>query len=78
MKNNVPAFKTINNEYGQLIMNVNPNSAEEQVKLAGYYQIGYGVPRDDKKAEYWFTKAAEQGFGGAQKALVSRLVSLVS
>jgi TPR repeat protein len=48
--------------------------AEQGVALAQYnlgvmYDNGRGVPQDDAKAFYWFTKAAEQGVAEAQETL---------
>jgi len=40
-----------------------------QLALARQYQIGRGVPRDEREAMRWFTKAAEQGDEDAQLAL---------
>lgn len=37
-----------------------------QVKLGRMYQVGEGVPQDDKQAITWFRKSAEQGFGPGQ------------
>jgi len=48
-------------------MNENPIDAVEQYELGLYYITKY----DDKKAEYWIKKAAEQGYGEAQNELGS-------
>ena len=42
------------------------NSAVDQFKLGVNYFRGNSVPKDLKKATYWFTKAAEQGHANAQ------------
>ena len=34
---------------------------ESQVALAGLYEAGLGVPRDDREAADWYRKAAIQG-----------------
>jgi uncharacterized protein len=35
--------------------------AKAQVNLGSMYAEGQGLPRDNKKAEYWYLRAAEQG-----------------
>ena len=42
---------------------------EAQNNLGECYYYGHGVEQDFKKAVYWYTKAAEQNFGFAQKLL---------
>ena len=37
-----------------------------QFRLGWIYDMGYGVPEDDKHAVKWYTLAAEQGHDGAQ------------
>jgi len=37
-----------------------------QSKLGEMYQLGYGVPKDDKTAVKWYRLAAEQGHADAQ------------
>ena len=37
-----------------------------QFRLGWMYDMGYGVPEDDKTAVKWYTLAAEQGHDGAQ------------
>jgi len=54
-------------------MNENPTNAEEQYKLGLSYAKGDGVPKDQEKANSWFTKAAEQGYADAQYELGNRL-----
>ena len=34
--------------------------AEAQRELGNCYDKGYGVPKDEKKAAYWYNKAAER------------------
>jgi TPR repeat protein len=41
-------------------------NAIEQGRLGFMYDKGYGTPKDDKQAAYWYTKAAEQGHADAQ------------
>ena len=40
-----------------------------QFRLGWMYDMGYGVPEDDKTAVKWYTLAAEQGHDGAQNNL---------
>lgn len=44
---------------------------ESQWALANYYERGYGVPKDERQAIRWFTKAAERGYDVAQCDLAS-------
>ncbi len=50
---------------------------EAQYSLGVMYADGAGMPRDDAAAHMWFTLAAAQGFGEAQKArdIVVRLMT---
>lgn len=43
--------------------------AQAQTTLGTYYQFGIFVPKDCVQALFWFRKAAEQGWPGAQMAL---------
>jgi TPR repeat protein len=43
--------------------------AQAQATLGAYYQFGIFVPKDCVQALFWFRKAAEQGWPGAQMAL---------
>jgi uncharacterized protein len=52
-------------------MDENPTNAKEQHELGQKYHEGDGLEKDQKKAFYWYTKAAEQGYG---KALFSLAV----
>ena len=52
-------------------MNDNPTNADEQYELGKKYCNGDGVPKDPEKANYWFTKAAEQGKAEAQSILAA-------
>ena len=47
-------------------------NAMAQNNLAMMYALGEGVPRDDKEANKWFLRAAEQGDAGAQFHLGGR------
>jgi len=49
------------------IMDENPTDATDQYELGLYYITQY----DDKKAEYWIKKAAENGYAVAQNELRS-------
>ena len=40
-----------------------------QLLLGLMYKQGEGVPKDDKEAEKWIRKAADQGLGLAQSIL---------
>lgn len=42
---------------------------ESQLKLAHYYMIGIGVPKDEKTAFSWYKMVAEQGDASAQAKL---------
>ena len=42
---------------------------ESQVALGWYYMNGDGLPKDEKEAIRWFTRAAEQGYAKAQHNL---------
>ena len=57
-----------------------PPSAEQgnaaaQYSLAVLHAYGRGVPRDDRQALAWLTRAAEQGLGLAQFALGHRYIT---
>ncbi|WP_244060851.1 tetratricopeptide repeat protein, partial [Aeromonas caviae] len=41
-------------------------NADAQVGLGSMYELGKGVPQDDKQAVTWYHKAAEQGNAEAQ------------
>ena len=41
----------------------------QELKMAGDYLVGKGVPRDPAQSAYWFKKAADQGDPGAQNQL---------
>jgi TPR repeat protein len=43
--------------------------AQAQTTLGAYYRFGIFVPKDCAQALFWFRKAAEQGWPGAQWAL---------
>lgn len=43
-----------------------PRSVAQEIKLAGDYFMGHGVPQDLKLAAYWYEKAAEAGDPQAQ------------
>jgi hypothetical protein len=42
---------------------------EKELRLAGDYLTGRGVPKDPVQAAYWYRKAADQGDPGAQNQL---------
>lgn len=42
---------------------------EKELRLAGDYLVGRGVPRDAGLSAYWYRKAADQGDSGAQNQL---------
>lgn len=44
-------------------------TVRQELKLAGDYLVGKGVPRDPVQSAYWFRKAADQGDPGAQNQL---------
>jgi len=54
-------------------MNENPTNAQEQFELGKNYDpsLGYGEEDGEKKACYWYTKAAKQGHADAQNNLGS-------
>jgi TPR repeat protein len=41
-------------------------SIQQEIELAGAYFAGHGVARDEKRAAYWYEKAANSGDPGAQ------------
>ena len=43
--------------------------AEAQYNLGVMYDLGVGVPEDDREAAKWYRKAADQGYAAAQSAL---------
>ena len=49
-----------------IIKGAEAGDAVAQYNLAGYYEIGEGVERSDKKALYWYTKSAKKGYSHAQ------------
>jgi TPR repeat protein len=44
-------------------------SIKEEVELGAAYFAGRGVPQDEKRAAYWYEKAANAGDPGAQKQI---------
>ena len=50
-------------------MTSNPTNAQEQCELGKKYASGDGIPRDIRKAAYWYFKAAKQGDAEAQLRL---------
>jgi len=50
-------------------MSDNPTDPEEQYLLGKKYWDGDGVPRDLRKAAYWWAKAADQGHTTAKEIL---------
>jgi uncharacterized protein len=44
-------------------------SIKQQVELGAAYFTGRGVPQDEKRAAYWYEKAANAGDPGAQKQI---------
>ena len=42
---------------------------QQELKLAGDYFVGRGVPRDPERSAYWYRKAADQGDPAAQAEL---------
>ena len=42
---------------------------QQELRLAGNYLVGKGVPKDPVQSAYWFKKAADQGDPGAQNEL---------
>jgi TPR repeat protein len=47
------------------------DNPEMQTKIGNRFRKGEGEPRDYVKAVYWYRKAAQQGFAGAQNNLAS-------
>ena len=41
-------------------------SIKQEVELGAAYLMGRGVPQDEKRAAYWYEKAANAGYPGAQ------------
>ena len=41
----------------------------QELRMAGDYMVGKGVPKDPVQSAYWFKKAADQGDPGAQNEL---------
>ena len=44
-------------------------SIKQEIELGAAYFAGRGVPQDDKRAAYWYEKAANAGDPGAQKQI---------
>jgi TPR repeat protein len=42
---------------------------QQELRMAGAYMVGKGVPKDLVQSAYWFKKAADQGDPGAQNEL---------
>jgi hypothetical protein len=42
---------------------------QQELRMAGDYMVGKGVPKDLVQSAYWFRKAADQGDAGAQNEL---------
>ena len=49
-----------------LVMSAIQGYAPAQIKLGNYYQYGYGLKQDNKKAVIWYFKAALQGYSRGQ------------
>src|SRR6202008_5000213 len=46
-----------------------PGPVAQEMELGAAYLAGRGVPRDEKKAAYWYEKAANAGDPGAQQQI---------
>ncbi len=44
-------------------------SIKEEIELGAAYYVGRGVPQDEKRAAYWYEKAANAGDPGAQREI---------
>ncbi|GHU17340.1 hypothetical protein FACS189475_01010 [Betaproteobacteria bacterium] len=53
----------------ELTQKVEQGDAETQFVLGETYWAGNGIPTDNEKGRYWYTKAAEQGYVKAQRNL---------
>ena len=56
-------------DFQDLLANAEQGYAGTQYNLGVCYGNGIGVAKDEKKAVYWYTKAAEQGYAIAQNNL---------
>jgi TPR repeat protein len=56
-------------ELKDLKIKANQGDAIAQTSLGLMYQEGEGTPKDEKKAFYWYSKAANQGLAIAQASL---------
>ena len=55
-----------NKKFQENIEKAKQGDAEAQFFLALGYDVGWGVPQDDKEAVRWFQASAEQGYARAQ------------
>jgi TPR repeat protein len=53
----------------KLLVDAERGSIRDEVELGAAYLTGRGVPQDEKRAAYWYEKAANSGEPGAQKQI---------
>lgn len=61
-----PVNDGVSPERQQLVARASQGHLKDEVRLAGDYLLGRGVPRDPKRSAYWYGKAADQGDPAAQ------------
>lgn len=59
----------LTNKINTLLKKANRGDATAQFQLAKIYDIGEGIPKNEKEAVKWYRKAAEQGQADAQNNL---------
>jgi len=64
-----PAAQASDPDIPRLQVDAQRGSIKQQVELGAAYFTGRGVPQDEKRAAYWYEKAANAGDPGAQKQI---------
>ncbi|KAG0257729.1 hypothetical protein DFQ27_004956 [Actinomortierella ambigua] len=60
-KANVGPYPSPSAEFHKVLLAAEKGDAQSQVAIGNRYRHAQGIPRDDKKALAWFSRAAEQG-----------------
>jgi TPR repeat protein len=65
----LPGARASDPDIPRLQVDAARGSIKQQVELGAAYFAGRGVPQDEKRAAYWYEKAANAGDPGAQKQI---------
>ena len=63
------AARAVDVDIPRIQVNAERGSIKEQIELGAAYFTGRGVAQDEKRAAYWYEKAANAGDPGAQKQI---------